>query len=144
MMKWNAHTETTNIGVLELGDLSFNEKYIEIAIDICDMSDNLKAELEKAIEIAKVQYSKDTEELNIKKGLHLPTVWSNKPVVINFTYLYILLEAGKPITYQICVAFTDAENKLMEQWNCSITVDLSEYTNELKKAIIKALVDKFF
>ena len=55
MMKWKARIETTNIGVLELGSLTFNEDYMEVAIDICDMSDNLKAEVEKAIEIAKAE-----------------------------------------------------------------------------------------
>ena len=50
MMKWKARTETTNIGVLELGNLTFDEDYMEVSIDICDMSDNLKAEVDKAIE----------------------------------------------------------------------------------------------
>ena len=29
MMKWKARTETTNIGVLELGNLIFDEDYID-------------------------------------------------------------------------------------------------------------------
>ena len=63
---------------------------------------------------------------------------------MDFTYLRVVLETGKPIDYQICIGFTDAEDKHMEQWDCSIMVDLSEYANELKKAIIKVLIDKFF
>lgn len=144
MMKWKARTETTNISILELGNLTFDEDYMEVSIDICDMSDSLKAEVDKAIEIAKVQYTKENETLNAENGYHLPTVWSDKPVVMDFTYLRVILEAGKPIHYQICVGFEDADNKMMEQWDCAITVDLSEYANELKKAIIKVLVDKFF
>lgn len=144
MMKWKARTETTNIGVLELGNLTFDEDYMVVSIDICDMSDDLKAEVEKAIEIAKVSYSKNHRTINAEHGYSLPTVWSDKPVIINFTYLHVVLEAGKPIDYQICVGFTDADNKMMECWDCAITVDLSEYANELKKAIIKVLVDKFF
>lgn len=58
MMKWKARTETTNIGVLELGNLTFNEDYMEVSIDICDMSDCLKAEIEKAVEIAKCSIPK--------------------------------------------------------------------------------------
>lgn len=54
MMKWKARTETTNIDVLELGNWTFDEDYMQVSIDICDMSDNLKAEVAKAIEIAKV------------------------------------------------------------------------------------------
>lgn len=144
MMKWKARTETTNIGILELGNLTFDEDYMEVSIDICDMSDSLKAEVDKAIEIAKVQYTKENETLNTENGYRLPTVWSDKPVVMDFTYLRVVLEAGKPIKYTICIGFHDAVDEHMEQWNCDITVDLSEYANELKKAIIKVLVDKFF
>jgi hypothetical protein len=144
MMKWKARTETTNIGVLELGNLTFDEDYMEVSIDICDMSDNLKAEVDKAVEIAKVEYTKKNEEMNAEFGYNLPTVWSDKPVIVDFTYLRVVLKAGEPITYTICIGFEDADNSMMEQWDCAITVDLSEYANELKKAIIKVLVDKFF
>lgn len=144
MMKWKARTETTNIGVLELGNLTFDEDYMEVSIDICDMSDNLKAEVDKAIEIAKVKYTEHNKAQNAENGYNLPTVWSDKPVVMDFTYLRVVLEAGKPITYTICIGFHDAVDDYMEQWDCDIAVDLSEYANELKKAIIKVLVDKFF
>lgn len=144
MMKWKARTETTNIGVLELGNLTFDEGYMEVSIDICDMSDNLKAEVDKAIEIAKVRYTEEREADNKERGYNLPTVWSDKPVVMDFTYLRVVLEAGKPIDYQIQIGFHDAVDTYMEQWDCAITVELSEYANELKKAIIKVLVDKFF
>lgn len=129
MMKWKARTETTNIGVLELGNLTFDEDYMEVSIDICDMSDNLKAEVEKAIEIAKVDYAKKNEEMNTEYGYNLPTVWSNKPVIMDFTYLRVVLKAGEPITYTICIGFEDADNRMMEQWDCAIKVDLSEYAN---------------
>lgn len=144
MMKWKARTETTNIGVLELGNLTFNEDYMEVSIDICDMSDCLKAEIKKAVEIAKVQYTKAQEALNTEYGYNLHTVWSDKPVNMDFTYLRVVLEAGKPIDYSICFGFTDTVDPQMECWGNSITVDLSEHTNELKKAIIKVLLDKFF
>ena len=144
MMKWKARTETTNIGVLELGSMTFDEDYMEVSIDICDMSDNLKAEVGKAIETAKVQYTKDHEALNNAHGYNLHTVWSNNPVNMNFTYLRVVLEAGKPIDYSICFGFTDTIDPQMECWDNSITVDLSGHTNELKKAIIKVLLDKFF
>lgn len=144
MMKWKARTETTNIGVLELSNLTFNEDYMEVSIDICDMSDCLKAEIEKAVEIAKVQYTKGQEALNAEYGYSLHTVWSDKPVNMDFTYLRVVLEAGKPIDYSICFGFTDTVDPKMECWGNSITVDLSEHTDELKKAIIKVLIDKFF
>lgn len=144
MMKWKGRTETTNIGVLELGNMTFNEDYIEVSIDICDMSEDLKSEIKKAVEIAKVQYTKEQEALNAEKGYNLPTVWSNEPVNMDFTYLHVVLEAGKPIDYSICFGFTDTVDPYMKCWGNSITVDLSEHTNKLKKAIIKVLLDKFF
>lgn len=108
------------------------------------MSDNLKAEVEKAIEIAKVRYTENNEKMNAEYGYNLHTVWSDKPVNMNFTYLRVVLEAGKPIDYSICFGFTDMVDPQMECWGNSITVDLSEYARELKKAIIKVLVNKFF
>lgn len=140
-MKWKARTETTNIGVLELGNITLDEDYMEISIDICDMSEDLKAQLNKAIEIEKVRYSEEVKK-DMESGISM--VWSDKPVVMNYTYLRVRLEAGKPIDYSIEFGFTDAEDKFTEAWGGSITVDLSAHTNELKKAIIKVLIDKFF
>lgn len=144
MMKWIARTKMTNIGVLELGNLTFDEDYMEVSIDICDMSDNLKAEIEKAIEIAKIEYTEYNKTQNAENGYNLPTVWSDKPVVMDFTYLRVVLESGKAIKYTICMGFHDAVDEYMEQWDCDIAVDLSGYANELMKAIIKVLIDKFF
>lgn len=145
MMKWKARTETTNIGVLELGNLTFNEDYLEVYLDICDMSDNLKADIEKAIEARKIESAKEWERVYIEHPdwERHSRVFSDKPAVIDFTYLNIVLEAGKPIKYSVVVGFHDAEDDHLEE-AASITVDLSEHTNELQKAIIKVLLDKFF
>lgn len=148
MMKWKARTETTNIGVLELENITLDEDYMEISIDICDMSEDLKEELNKAIEIEKVRYSEEIKKYMengvsvhpLKRG----TVWSDKPVIMNYTYLRVRLETGKPIDYSVEFGFHDADDNFMEAWGGSITVDLSAHTNELKKAIIKVLIDKFF
>lgn len=142
MMKWKTRTETMNIGVLELGNITFDEDYIEVSIDICDMSDSLKADVQKAIEIAKAERTREIEEYNTANNANIPT-WSDSPVEIDFTYLRVVLEAGKPIDYNIEIGFSDPVTGL-EQWDCTIKVDLSDYANELKKAIIKVLVDKFF
>lgn len=145
MMKWKARTETTNIGVLELDNLTFNEDYMEVSIDVCDMSDCLKADVEKAIEARKIESAKEWEKVY---NDHLDwerrsRVFSDKPAVIDFTFLNIVLKAGEPIKYTIEVGFHDAEDDCLEE-DASITVDLSEHTDELKKAIIKVLIDKFF
>lgn len=138
MMKWKTRKETMDIGMLELGNLTFNEDYMEISIDIFDMSDQLKSEITSGIEIEKIRY------LEKMHTLRSGDVWSDKPVIMDFTYLHVQLEAGKPIDYSIKFGFHDAENRLMEAWDGSITVDLSEHTGELKKAIIKVLIDRFF
>lgn len=145
MMKWKARTETTNIGVLELGNLTFNEDYIEVSIDICDISDCLKADVEKAIEARKIESAKEWEQVYNEHPdwERRSRVFSDKPAVIDFTYLNIVLEADKPIKYSVVVGFHDVEDDHLEEC-ASITVDLSEHTDELKKQIIKVLIDKFF
>lgn len=145
MMKWKARTETTNIGILELDNLAFNEDYMEVSIDICDMSDNLKADVERAIEVRKIESAKEWEQVyNDYPDLERRSiVFSDKPAVIDYTFLNIVLEADKPIKYSVVVGFHDAEDDHLEE-DVSITVDLSEHTDELKKAIIKVLIDKFF
>lgn len=145
MMKWKARKETTNIGVLELGNVTFNEDFLEVSIDIFDMFEELKREVYKTIEIQKINDIKERDEWYAKNPelKKHERVWSTKPVIIDFTYLSIVLETGQPTKYVIEVGFHDADNDLIES-AASVTVDLSEYTNELKKAIIKVMVDKFY
>lgn len=145
MMKWKARTETTNIGILELGNLTLDEDYMEVSIDICGMSNNLKAEVEKAIGLRKVESVKEWKVIYEEHPelTRYDRTWGSKPAVIDYTYLRIILQGGKAITYSIEVRFHDADNDLLEE-DASITVDLSEHTNELKKAVIKVLLDRFF
>ena len=145
MMKWKARKETTNIGFLELDNLTFNEEYLEVCIDICGMSDELKAEVNKAIELEKVNYSKELDEILAEHEVckRFSTEWSNKPVAIDYNYLAIVLEAGKPIRYTINTGFHDIDNDNLEPV-ASFDVDLSDYAEELKAAIIHVLIDKFF
>ena len=145
MMKWKARTETTNIGTLELGSITFEEDYMEVSIDICNMSDSLKAEISNAIEVRKAESVKKWAAIYAECP-ELPRfdkTWSNKPAVIDYTYLRIILEGGKAITYSIEAGFHDADNDHLEEC-AGITIDLSEHTNELKKAVIKVLLDRFF
>lgn len=145
MMKWKARKETTDIGVLELGNLTFNEDYMEVSIDICGMSDNLKAEVDKAIEARKIESAKEWEQVYSEHPdwKQYNSVFSGKPAVVDYTYLNIILEADKPMKCSVVVGFHDAEDDHLEE-DASITVNLSEHTNELKKAVIKVLLDKFF
>jgi hypothetical protein len=145
MMKWKARKETMNIGELELGSLTFNEDYMEVSIDICDMSDSLKTEVNRAIELRKVESAKEWDEV-YKAHPELAMYdrkWSSSPAVTDYAYLRIILEGGKAITYSIEAGFHDAIDDHLEEC-ASIAVDLSEHTNELKKAVIKVLLDRFF
>jgi len=145
MMKWKARKETLNIGTMELDNLTFNEDYMEVSIDIMNVSDELLAEINKSIEIAKVEEIEKWEKIHGEYAAISmdDKKWSDKPVIIQFNYLRIVLEDGKPNSYTIVTGFEDAENERMET-TAHTTVDLSEYSNELKCAIIKVLVDKFF
>lgn len=145
MVKWKARKETADIGCIELGSLTFDEDYMSVSIDICDMSEELKTEVDKAVGLAKAQYAGKWE----KWYMEHPELkrhrmqWSDKPVVMDYTYLSVVFEAGKPVSYSIVAGFHDAEDARTE--TCAdIAVDLSEYTNGLKRAVIKVLLDKFF
>ncbi len=147
MMKWKARKENLNIGSMELSNLTFNEDYMEVSIDILNVSEELQAEINKSIEIAKaeqVEHWKEWYGENFENWTKdYKPEWSDKPVVIQFHYLSIVLESGKPNRYSIETGFEDAENELIEA-TASTVVDLSEYENELKKAVISVLIDKFF
>ena len=145
MMKWKSGKETVNIGCIKLGGITFDEERMGVSIDICDMSEELKAEVDRAVEMAKVQYVESHEKMERKyAGALTDTVrWSEKPVVMDYNYLYIVYEDGRPVSYSIIVGFHDAENELLE--TCAdIGVDLSEYASELNVQVIKVLLDKFF
>lgn len=141
---------TTSIGTLALGNLTLNEDSISVLIDICSVSDTLKIEINKAIEIAKVEHVKKWErviqevcntnpghEKDLQQRLSYNTIWSDM-VVIDCTYLDVTLASGKDAEYNIVVIFHDETNERHEG-SASIKVDLSKYQNELKKIIIKAM-----
>lgn len=132
-----------NIDIVKLGNVTLNENHIEAFIDIRDMSDTLKKDVQNSIEIAKITYCKKMKNINKKLGTHICTVWSNKPVNIDCTYLYVVLESGRFINSEICTCFSDPENEMME-CDCTISVDLTPYSRELKKMIKRSILDKFF
>ena len=144
-MNWKARKETINVGTMELDNLTFDEDYMEVALDVFKVSDELQVEINKAIEIQKVIYADDWNKWykeNLGKTKR-DFVWSNKPVVIDFNYLRVILEAGKPIKYSVETGFHDSDDDHMETC-ASTTVDLSDYEEELKKAVVKVLIDRFF
>ena len=123
MLKWKSRTETTNIGVLELGNITFDEDYMEVSIDICSMSDGLREEVEKAIEIGKVNRTREIEKFNKEHGFNILSVWSDKPVKIDFTYLRVVIRANEPIHTTIEVL----QMQKMRSWSRWIVVLLLIY-----------------
>lgn len=152
MMKWNVKAGATNIGAMDLGNLTYDENQMLICLDILNVSDELQAEIDKVIELEKVRFLEKRQELvaeciELGKEIHpanLNLVWSDEPVVMDFVYLSIFLEAGKPATYYLNFGFHDALNDFMEAWDGYIEIDLSAYVEELKEAVAKMVIDKFF
>ena len=116
MVKWKARKETVDIGCIELGSLTFDEDYMSVSIDICDMSEELKEEVDKAVGVAKSQYAGKWEKWYMEHPeLKRHRIqWSGKSVVMDYTYLSVVFEAGKPISYSIVAGFHDAEDARME------------------------------
>ena len=88
MLKWKSRTETTNIGVLELGNITFDEDYMEVSIDICSMSDELREEVEKAIEIGKVNRTREIEKFNKEHGFNILSVCIIKHTITNLFFIF--------------------------------------------------------
>lgn len=74
--------------------------------------------------------------------LSFRNIWSEE-VIINNIYLSVDLESGKEIRYSIDVNFYEKKNRLHEG-SISIAVNLFEFQNELKKIIVKAMIDRFW
>lgn len=139
-------TIITELGTIQTGELStddIGEWLVGITIDILSLSDEIKTEVEKAIEIEKVNYVKEWEEYVNKNPTAAKRIrkWSDKPVSIFGQYIKIYLEGNKPFESTICVAFEDADDELIET-GIYIPVDLSAYEEEIKDIMINLLFPK--
>lgn len=128
-------TMTTNIGTINLAELDLVEDCLEVFIPIIVVSENLKVTIEENIQRAKAEHQKEFLDSKGKK-------WSNSGIVMGFQSLHITVEK-KSFHYELCFDFEDKEDEML--WTgFNLVVDLSEHTEELKKLIIKAMIDKFF
>lgn len=128
---------TTTIGTINLNDVEFCENLLEVFIGIESVSNEIRTKIIGAVEIAKEKHLKEIKEHHTSKDL----VWSKVGVKTDLS-LHIIV-SNKEFSYIIEVDITDNENDMM--WTCaSVMVDLSEYKSELKKVIVKAMIDKFF
>ena len=128
-------TMTTNIGTINLAELELIEDSFEVFIPIIAVSENLKVTIEENIQRAKAEHQKEFLDSKGKK-------WSNSGIVMGFQSLHITVEK-KSFHYELCFDFEDKEDEML--WTgFNLAVDLSEHTEELKKLIIKTMIDKFF
>lgn len=131
-------TITTTIGTINLNDVDFCENSLDVFIGIESVSQEIREKITKAVEIRKTEYLEETKEC-CKELKHL--YWTDSGVKTDLS-LHIIVD-NKEFSYRIEVDIIDKENEFM--WtSASIEVDLSEYQSELKKVIVKAMIDKFF
>lgn len=124
----------TGIGRINLAEMELMTNEIEVFIPITEVSGKLKNTIAKSIEIEKRQFQ---NEFLGSRNLS----WSDGGVNLDYQSLHIIILENR-VSYELCVYFTDKENKTLET-GFSLEVDLSEHTVELKKLILKALIDKF-
>lgn len=129
---------TTTIGTINLNDVEFCENSLDVFIGIESVSKEIQEKISKAVEIAKAEHLKAVKEYCKHKDL----VWSSAGVDIDYLSLHIIVD-NKNFTYRIEIDITDKVDGMMYT-SASVDVDLSEYQSELKKVIIKAMIDKFF
>ncbi len=128
---------TTTIGTINLNDIEFCENMLDVFIGIESVSEAMQSKINEAMEIAKADHLQRIKEHFTNKNLY----WTDAGVKTNLS-LHIIIK-DKKFSYRIEIDIEDKGDDRI--WaSASIEVDLSEYQNELKKAIIKTLVDKFF
>lgn len=128
---------TTSIGTINLNDIDFCEDTLDVFIGIESVSADIQSKINEAVEIAKAEHLQRIKEYFTNKDCK----WTDAGVD-TYLSLHIIVE-NKKFSYRIEIDIEDKADGTM--WtSASIEVDLSEYQNELKKVIVKAMIDKFF
>jgi len=148
-MRKKTTKEIANIGIIDLSELILDTELIQLSILIKSMSDKLQKEVNKAIEASKIDYLKDYNqrwesgndfsEFGFKRR---ELKWSDQGVDIDTLFLDVTIK-DKNISYCVAVCYVDKEDEYLE-YVAYIEVDLSAYNNEIKKLVVKAMIDKFF
>ncbi len=128
---------TTSIGTINLNDIDFCENTLDVFIGIESVSADIQSKINEAVEIAKTEHLERIKEYFTNKELK----WTEAGVETNLS-LHIIID-NKEFSYRIEIDIEDKADGTM--WtSASVDVDLSEYQNELKKVIVKAMIDNFF
>lgn len=117
---------TTSIGTINLNKVEFVDNSLDVFIGIESVSADIQEKINEAVEMEKDKFA---------------WRWENKDIRTDLS-LWIHIQ-DKEITYRISVDIIDKENDSIFT-DVEIDVDLSEYQNELKKVIVKAMIDNFF
>lgn len=128
-------TKIKNLGTINLAELYLVEDCLDVFIPIVAVSDNLKATIEENVQKAKAEHQKEFLDCRGKK-------WSDAGIVMTYQSLHITVKE-KAFNYELYFDFEDKESSLIYA-GFKLEVDLAEYTEELKKLIVKAMIDKFF
>ena len=126
---------TTDIGTINLAEMELVTDCMELFIPIVAVSEKLKSTIEEQTKKAKTEYQK---EFLAYKGMK----WCDNGTDITYQSLHVTVENHK-VSYELCFEITDKENEFIDA-GFNLNVDLSEHTEEIKKLIIKAMIDKFF
>lgn len=130
-------TITTTIGTINLNNIEFCENTLDVFIGIESVSADIQNKIIEAIEIAKAKHTQRVKEYYTNKNLN----WTDAGVNTDLS-LHIIVD-NKEFAYRIEIDIVDKEDERV--WTgASVDVDLSEYQNELKKVIVKAMIDNFF
>lgn len=128
---------TTTIGKINLDNIEFCDNSLDVFIGIESVSAEIQKKINAAVEIAKVEHIQMVKEHFSNKDLK----WTDAGVDTELS-LHIIVDK-KHFSYRIEIDIEDKEDDRV--WtSASVEVDLSEYQNELKKVIMKAMIDKFF
>lgn len=128
---------TTTIGTINLNNIEFCDNTLDVFIGIESVSEDIQKKISEAVEIAKADHIQMVKEHYTNKNLH----WTDAGVNTDLS-LHIIVD-NKEFSYRIEIDIIDKKDERV--WtSASVDVDLSEYQNELKKVIVKAMIDKFF
>ncbi len=128
---------TTSIGTINLNDIDFCENTLDVFIGIESVSAEIQSKINEAVEIAKAEHLQRIKEYFTNKELK-----QTDAGVDTYLSLHIIID-NKEFSYRIEIDIEDKADGTM--WtSASVDVDLSEYQNELKKVIVKAMIDNFF
>lgn len=128
---------TTTIGTINLNNIEFCENTLDVFIGIESVSADIQDKINEAVESAKAEHIQEIKEYYTNKDLS----WTEAGVNTDLS-LHIIID-NKDFTYRIEIDIVDKGDERV--WTgASIDVDLSEHQNELKKVIVKAMIDNFF